>query len=204
MKEISFIIATVSIIMLFSCKKNDEQQKLEIRVAELQEKINKIEKGNDSLNLQKEEETSNKISTTDSDSKEMAKSNNLFEINTKVNEISESCYHDPCSVGKSISTKIVRESNDEITLNVKLLGGSKDWDSKKIIWNDEPHELTVTCSKRKPRISFGDQTDILTLNNEMGVPGVLISSAELYFNYCHSSKLPIDEATIKFNYNVSE
>ncbi|MCA4777431.1 hypothetical protein [Empedobacter stercoris] len=205
MKKIFISILTATTLLLCSCTKNEEQKKLEIQVAELQKKINNIEKEKDSINPPKEEIDEEKISTETSEIKETITKNNLFKINNKINDINESCYHDPCSVSKTLSVEKVRENSEEVTLNVKILGGSKNWDSNKVDWNNQSHKITVVCSKTRPRISIGDQTDILPLNNQMGVPGVLVSSAELYFNYCHSTKdMAIEAAINKFNYNVSE
>lgn len=182
---------------LLNCTNSQDEKILETEIQELKIRVTNLENGNprsehDTLVAEvREEEALGKVS-----------SNPEFQINTKTNIISESCYHDPCSVGKTLSIKIVRQDKDETTLNVKVLGGSKDWDSKKIEWNTEPHEITVVCSKSKPRVSIGDQTDILPLNNNLGVPGVLISTAEVYFEKCHSSNLPIEKAVDKFHYNV--
>lgn len=182
-----------------NCTNSKDQKKLETEIQDLKIRVDNLENANP--------KSENDTFIADGSQKEaLAKvaSNPGFQINTKINIISESCYHDPCSVGKTLSTKVVRQDKDETTLNVKVLGGSKDWDSTKIEWNAEPHEITVVCSKTKPRVSIGDQTDILTLNNDVGVPGVLISTAEIYFEKCHSSKLPIDQAVQKFHYNVKE
>ena len=127
-----------------------------------------------------------------------------FAINTKINEITESCYRDPCSVGKTISVDILKEDSYETVLKVKLLGGEKTWDSEEIVWNSSPHNIFVKCSKTNPTITIGNQSTIIPLNKNMGIPGVLVSDAETYLNYCHSSTLPIDQAVVKFNYNVRE
>lgn len=191
------LVYLFTLLFLLSCSDSKDQKKLETEIQELKIRVDNLE--NSSLKVENDTLIAETIKK---ELIEKVASNPEFQINTKTNVISESCYHDPCSVGKTLSIKIVRQDKDETTLNVKVLGGSKDWDSNKIEWNAEPHEITVVCSKTKPRVSIGDQTDLLTLNNDLGVPGVLISTAEVYFEKCHSSNLPIEKAVNKFHYNV--
>jgi hypothetical protein len=76
-----------------------------------------------------------------------------FKINTKTNATSEDCYHDPCYISKSLSTKIISKSNKQTVVKIQVLGGYKDWESKKIKWNEKPSNLLLVCSKDRPRIN---------------------------------------------------
>ena len=117
-----------------------------------------------------------------------------FKINTKVGEVSEYCYHLPCSVTKSISTKILSTSRNSTVINAIVLGGEKNERTNKIKWNPKPHSVTISCSKNNPKIN-GE-----TLDFNYGIPGAMMSSAEMYFNYCHSTKIDPEVAIEKYGY----
>lgn len=115
--------------------------------------------------------------------------------------ISETCYRNPCSIGKVMKFEILKKTPQTTLIKLKLVGGSRNWDSKKIVWNHDFHTVYVTCSIKKPTLELDDQITILPLNAE-GVPGVLISDAELYLQTCHNYKGAIDKAAKKYSYNV--
>lgn len=187
MKTKTIVSQLIIICMLTSCSKSQESKILEEENNRLKNEISMIEKDNINSDLSDES-----LNTT---------SHKIFSINTNENEISETCYHDPCSVSKSISTEIITNEENQVVLKAEVIGGSKPWDSDDIEWNESPHEVLIVCSKTNPSLIIDGQTEVLPLNED-GISGYLISSAEMYFNYCHSTKLPVDEAISKFSYNV--
>lgn len=132
-----------------------------------------------------------------------------FKINRAANQLSRgSCHMDSCSWSKSISTKVIRQNSREAVLKVTLLGATSENSAaaraghpKRLVWNKAPHSLGLTCSYSQPSLTVDGQTDILPLNSS-GVPGILESSAGLYFKYCHSYSGSVDDAIRKFGYNV--
>lgn len=116
--------------------------------------------------------------------------------------ISESCYHNPCSIGKVMDFEIVKKTPQTTSIKLKLVGGSRDWDSKKIVWNHTAHNTYVTCSIKKPTVKIGDQVTIVPINPEGTISGVLISDAELYLQTCHNYEGEISKAAKKYGYNV--
>lgn len=136
-------------------------------------------------------------------------SNSAFQVNRAANQLSRgSCHMDSCSWSKSISTKVIRQNSREAVLKVTLLGATSENSAaaraghpKRLVWNKAPHSLGFTCSYTKPSLTVDGQTDILPLNAG-GVPGILESSAGLYFKYCHSYSGSVDSGIHKFGYNV--
>lgn len=117
--------------------------------------------------------------------------------------ISESCYHNPCSIAKVITFKQLDRTNESSMIELTVLGGHRDWDSKKINWNKKYHKVYVTCSMLNPTVSLGGQVTIIPLNKN-GVPGVLASDSELYLKACHNFNGSDTEAAKKFGYHVEE
>lgn len=115
-----------------------------------------------------------------------------------------SCHMDECSWSKSIATKIIQNTRSQAILDVTLIGGSSPMvenSRSKIRWNKKPHKVTIVCSYQHPSIGLDDQLDELPLNSS-GVPRILESGAELYFNYCHSFTGGNSAGIEKFGYNV--
>ena len=71
--------------------------------------------------------------------------------------ISESCYRDPCSVVKVMKFEILKKTPQATSIKLKLVGGSREWDAKKTLWNHDFHNVYVTCSIKKPTVKIGDQ-----------------------------------------------
>ena len=118
--------------------------------------------------------------------------------------ISESCYRDPCSIGKVMNFEIVKKTPQTTLIKLKLVGGSRNWNTKKIVWNHDFHTVYVTCSIKKPTLERDDQITILPLNPESIVPGVLISDAELYLQACHNYSNYDPKAAKRYGYNVRD
>lgn len=117
--------------------------------------------------------------------------------------ISESCYHDPCSVAKVTNFKQLQKSPEQSLIELTLLGGSRNWKSKKTLWNKSTHKVFITCSKERPTVAIDGQTTVVPLNPQ-GVPGVLYSDAELYLKACHNYEGADTKAAVKFGYNIQE
>ena len=118
--------------------------------------------------------------------------------------ISESCYREPCSVGKVMNFEIIKKTPQMTSIKLKLVGGSRNYNSKKIVWNHSSHNVYVTCSIKKPSVKIGDQITVLPLNPEFTVPGVLTSDAELYLQTCHNYNGEITEGARKYGYNIRD
>jgi hypothetical protein len=123
------------------------------------------------------------------------------------------CGMDSCGWSKTIATSMLKQSVSETLLKATLLGGTSEnspgaqnGHPKSIIWNKAVHGITIRCSYQHPAVIMGSQIDDLPLNtNGMGVPGVLESSARLYFQYCHSDTHSSIEAAIrKYSYHVPD
>lgn len=115
----------------------------------------------------------------------------------------ESCYHDPCSVAKVVKFNIIKKKPDSTLLKLNVVGGSRQWDSKKVIWNHNFHDIYITCSIKKPMIKAWDQTDIIPLN-ENAFSGVMWSSGSMYLQACHNFTGEPTKAVKKYGYNVKE
>ena len=118
--------------------------------------------------------------------------------------VSESCYREPCSVAKVMKFDILKKTPQTTSIKLKLVGGSRNYDSKKITWNHDFHDVYVTCSIKKPTVKIGDQITIVPINPEGAISGVLISDADLYLHTCHNYYGAIEEAAKKYGYNVKE
>lgn len=118
--------------------------------------------------------------------------------------ISETCYHNPCSGAKVVAFKQLDKSLESSVIELTLLGYSRDWHSKKKIWNKKPHKVFVTCSINNPTLTMDGQVTQLPINNGLGVPGVLMSDYELYMRACHNTDIDAEKASAKYGYNVEE
>ena len=56
----------------------------------------------------------------------------------------------------------------------------------------------------KPRKLTGTSRRIKSLNDGLGVPGVLMVDAELYLYACHKFEGSIEDAVQKYGYNVQD
>lgn len=118
--------------------------------------------------------------------------------------ISESCYRDPCSVAKVMKFEILKKTPQATSIKLKMVGGIREWNEKKITWNHDFHDVYVTCSIKKPIVKIGDQITVVPINPKGAISGVLISDAELYLHTCHNYYGAIEEAAKKYGYNVKE
>lgn len=115
--------------------------------------------------------------------------------------ISESCYRDPCSIGKVLSFRQIQKSPNQSMIELKVLGGTKS-SSGRVSWNKKPHTVVVTCSKTAPSVAINGFEETLPLNPN-GVPGAQENSAGLYLQACHAYKEGDSSAgAIKYGYNV--
>lgn len=117
-------------------------------------------------------------------------------------KVTETCYHEPCSVAKIQSYRVLTKSYAETKLELTLLGGSRNWEAKKISWNNTPHKIIVKCSYTQPTVQVGSQKTVIPLNDGLGVPGILMSSAELYLYACHNYTGEMTKAINRYGYNV--
>ncbi len=124
----------------------------------------------------------------------------------KKGAILESCYHDPCSVAKVIKNTIIKNNPDDdfVLIKLKLLGGSREWDSKKVIWNRQPHNVYITCSQNSPTTRTDSDSNLIPFNSELGVMGALMSDAQLYMKTCHNFDGDTADFAKKYGYDVTD
>lgn len=132
----------------------------------------------------------------------LVKAENFNHSAVKIGKITESCYHNPCSVAKIKGFRQLQKSPEQSMLELTLLGGKKEWKKKKIIWNKHPHKVYIICSKTHPTISIDGQSEVLPLSPDDMIPGVLMSDAELYFLACHAYKGNVEDGVNKFGYHA--
>jgi len=113
----------------------------------------------------------------------------------------ESCYHDPCSIGRVVAFKQLSQTPAESNIELTLVGGSRGWDAEKIEWNHDAHKIQIQCSLTKPTLQIGDQVTVVPLNDS-GVPGVLWSDAETYMQACHNYTGEMGAGIQQYGYNV--
>lgn len=148
-----------------------------------------------------------------------------FVISNIKDEENETCIRlNYCSVHKTISNDIIyrEEDNTKVVINSKILGGYKvlyDEELEKVIngeedvrvelketiWNDEPHNVLVICSKKTPMV--GDYL-ISDFFDEYGLAYVTIPTAEFYLSKCHanfnSQKMHPEEIFKRLGYNFKK
>jgi hypothetical protein len=108
------------------------------------------------------------------------------------------CHMDTCSYSREVGRETVREAPSGRLLRVSLLGGTQGdagddgpSDDAPIIWDRQPHDIFVFCSTALPAVMLpiaGQrllQTDLLDFLGPDGIPDVLTTSANLYFDICH-------------------
>ena len=115
---------------------------------------------------------------------------------------SESCYHNPCSIIKVMDFQLLENEHDYSFIRLKVVGGTRNWDYKKIIWNHSFHNLYITCSKENPTVQYGDQVTTIPINPNSSVSGVLYSYTSFYLKICHNFNDDSTEAAKKYGYNV--
>ena len=131
-----------------------------------------------------------------------------FQIAAPSNKIGEGrCYMDYCGYSKIVSTKIVQKNANAIKVKVSLLGGESHHKNgnypkagkppKNIKWNKKPHQITAICSHENPALVMGNDVDDLDFSS---IPGVMESSANLYFQICHNYYDGYYLGAVKFGY----
>lgn len=115
----------------------------------------------------------------------------------------ESCYHDPCSIARVMGFEQLSQTPTETNIELTVVGGSRGWEEKNIVWNHESHKVQIQCSMTKPIVKIGDQLTVVPLN-ENGVPGVLWADAETYMQACHNYTGEMDAGIQKFGYNIQD
>jgi hypothetical protein len=126
-------------------------------------------------------------------------------LGLKRGSVFTSCYHNPCSISKIISFRKISESANKYSrIKIRLLGGEKPWNSTRTKWNSRPHTVIVNCSIQHPFIYTSGQTTLIPLGSETGIPGVLVSSAELYLFACHNFRGSFSAAAAKYGYQVQD
>ena len=119
----------------------------------------------------------------------------------KQGNVTESCYHEPCSVLKFINFQIY-ENKQTTEVRLEVLGGERKWNSKKVIWNKKNHTITVICSLQQPTVVSAEAVTLIPLNPEYAPPGVIIESAELYLKTCHNFDGEITEGASQYGYKI--
>lgn len=115
----------------------------------------------------------------------------------------ESCYHDPCSIARVMEFKQLGQSPTETSIELTVVGGSRESESEHIEWNHEAHKIQIQCSLTKPIVQTGEQVTVIPLNAS-GVPGVLWSDAEFYMQACHNYTGEMGAGIQQYGYNVQE
>lgn len=128
---------------------------------------------------------------------------NFDHSGVQVGAMTESCYHDPCSVAEVQGFKLVNQNSIESNIELTLLGGSRGFDAESVAWNAEPHKIQVHCSITKPTLQIDDQVTVIPLNAS-GVPGVLWSDAETYMQACHNYTGEMGAGIQQYGYNVQD
>lgn len=114
----------------------------------------------------------------------------------------KSCYRDPCSVARVMDYQVLQNNASNRLLKLKVAGGSQYWDSNKINWNNNFHNVYIRCSRTTPKVQIGTEKTLIPLNPKVGVPGVLVSDTELYLKACHNFDGRDTDAARKFGYNI--
>lgn len=121
----------------------------------------------------------------------------------QVGKVMEFCYRDPCSVAKVEDFQILSRTSNDVDMELTLLGGSKGWEQDETEWSDSTHKVQITCSIDKPTVRIEGQVTVIPLNNDLGVPGVLMTDAEMYAHACHGNfNGTLEEMTTNYGYNV--
>lgn len=115
------------------------------------------------------------------------------------------CHMGECSWAKWISVRNAGRTQENLLLEVELLEGSSSHEGDypksphgvPIVWSKAPHIVRVACSKTSPSVD-GER---LPLSPD-GMYGALESSAEIYFEACHSHADGYPSGIEKYHYNV--
>ena len=118
------------------------------------------------------------------------------------------CHMGICTYSQIKSSKVLNKMANETIVQVSVLGAiSKHEDAEdypklgtlpaNIEWDSEPHQILARCSLNNPAIKMEEQVDHLDFSL---LPSVLESSANLYFNICHSFFERYDLGVKKFGY----
>ena len=118
------------------------------------------------------------------------------------------CHMGICTYSQIKSSKVLNKTANETIVQVSVLGAiSKHEDAEdypklgtlpaNIEWDSEPHQILARCSLNNPAIKMEEQVDHLDFSL---LPSVLESSANLYFNICHSFFDNYDLGVKKFGY----
>ncbi|MDO4224196.1 MAG: hypothetical protein Q4D05_09305 [Acinetobacter sp.] len=118
--------------------------------------------------------------------------------------IIEGCYHDPCSGTKVLDFKRLDHSSNSAMIELKLLGYSREWDSKKKEWNNEAHKVFVLCSIQAPSVILDGQLTTLPINSKLGVYGAIYNTYTFYETVCHGEDLSDVELAEKYGYDVRD
>lgn len=122
----------------------------------------------------------------------------------QVGKILESCYHNPCSGAKVVGFRQLAQSSNSATLELTLLGYSRDWNSKKKEWNKQKYKVFVVCSISNPTVTIDEQVTVLPINTEMAIPGVQQSDYNIYVSACHGGYIDETKLAKKYGYNVTD
>ena len=113
------------------------------------------------------------------------------------------CSHNPCSMSKVVSFQKIRSTPEATTLNIALVDGTKlhGQGYRMVVWDRQPHTVTVVCSKQRPTVISGERETVLPLNS-LPVPSILMPETDLYMMVCHSYGGA--DGPARFGYDVHE
>ena len=95
----------------------------------------------------------------------------------------QSCQEIPCSIAKVIKTETIKQNAESTVVQLTLLGGLQEQQHQDIVWNDQPHQVSVNCSTQNPSIEmFNHKMPIYFIPDEP----ILASDVTLYLKTCHN------------------
>ena len=117
--------------------------------------------------------------------------------------VAETCYHEPCTVTKVIKFDVLKKSPTSTLIKLKVLGGKREYDSKKVVWNHEFHDIYINCSIKSPTLKEWGETNIIYLNSN-SFSGIDWPRGALYLQACHNFTDEPTKAVRKYGYNVKQ
>jgi uncharacterized protein YecT (DUF1311 family) len=118
------------------------------------------------------------------------------------------CHMESCAWSKTLSHTVTAVPGGSMHV-LKLLGGSTksgDFNATHIVWNKQPHVVSVTCSKTHPSVTAFGETDTLGLNAQgSDLPNVEMSAYSIYVGECHPDAKDLDPNALaeRFNYQAA-
>lgn len=124
----------------------------------------------------------------------------LFKIQTKPNVVQETgALQGYILYAKTISTKILSNTADEVIIQASYLIGEApiDSNSSQVTWENSPVTVQIQCSYSHPMVD-GNRLDF---KNSSVMSDAEIGNTNFYFRYCHSYLAGYDTGIEKFGYS---